>query len=148
MSQQNKEIIIEKAEESNKEVEIKITAEIPRPKTGNKRPAKKVSRSNTTTNFDLKYFRGNTLASRRAIYQICDHFDVTKSTELAHEEAQLNKKNREQHLNLFQTDSKPERIDLYQQRREGYNLITGELYNDKPVVAISEKAANRIHSAR
>ena len=124
---------------------------VPDAKLSTRKPVKKVTRSNTTTSFDLKYFRGNAMTRRAMETNWSDQFDLKKSSEFAQQEAQKNRRNREQHVNLFNEEPQEMRVKAYQQRREGYNLITGEVYNDRPVMAINEKAAllsSRIHSAR
>ena len=124
------------------ETQSECKQEITRPRTSVRKP-KKITRNNT---FDIKYFRGNTLPSSRRSCNYSENFD----NELAQKEAVANKKNREQSLNLFEASFSPAgRNASYQQRREGYNLITGEVYNDKPVLALYGRASSAIcHTPR
>ncbi len=120
----------------------------PRLKTARK-PVKKIERSTT---FDLKYFHGNALPSRRAKFDWSLAYEPnTLPCEKSHQEAMTNKKNREQHLNLFEQEpSQAVQNEVLQQRRQGFNLITGEAYNDRPVSALSVKTSTRfmVHSPR
>lgn len=134
--------------ESIKSTEVPI-----RPKTGRK-PVKKVERSST---FDLKYFQGNALPSRRAKFDWSLAYDAnTLPCEKSQQERLANKKNREQHLNLFEEEPAqapavtPLTRQVFQQRREGFNLITGEAYNDRPVSALSVRTSANfmVHSPR
>lgn len=125
---------------SEVEIEIKSEAkpETPRTKSARK-PVKKMQRSST---FDLKYFHGNTLSFRRGKNNVDVDAIPFESSQKA---ALTNRKNREQQLNLFHEDSEMEKhlegqIPL-QQRREGFNLITGEAYNDRPVSALSVRTS-------
>lgn len=136
----------------------KVGKEAPKPKLvpdiklSARKPVKKVTRSNTTMSFDLKYFRGNALSRRAMETNWSDQFDLRSNSEFCQQEAKNNRiKNREQHMNLFRDEPQECKVKAYQQKRVGYNVITGEVYNDRPVMAINEKAAllsSRIHSAR
>ena len=60
------------------------------------------------------------------------------------QEALNNKKNNTQQSNIFGDEHLKSRVKPgAQQKREGFNLITGEAYNDSPVQSISEKCSSR-----
>lgn len=130
--------------DTKSETQSELKKEVTRPRTSFRKPKKIAAQQNNNT-FDIKYFRGNTLPSARRSYNCQDTFD----NELAQKEAIANKKNREQSLNLFQSN-RPANSASYQQRRQGYNLITGEVYNDKPVLAVYERphSSNLCHTPR
>ncbi len=70
---------------------------------------------------------------------------TTKQTQ--NQEALANKYSNQHESNIFGGNDAPaqqvQHKPHFQQKRQGYNPITGELYNDEPVLSISEKSSSR-----